>query len=58
MAINDPQKYQYSKEYRNNLQEKKTYIKAADIINKDKEIDIVNLQHVFSLFGEKWRVYY
>ncbi|MGB4253923.1 MAG: glycosyltransferase [Minisyncoccales bacterium] len=56
VAINDPQKkYHYSKRVIATIsQEKKeTYIKAANAINKNKEIDVVNLQHVFSLFGGK-----
>lgn len=32
---------------------KQDYIEAAEIINSDPEINIVNLQHVFSLFGGK-----
>ena len=54
VAINDPGKsYNYSKEViAEILQDKKeTYINAAETINNNKEINIVNLQHVFSLFG-------
>jgi len=36
-----------------NQDKKEDYIEAAEIINNDSEIDIVSLQHVFSLFGGK-----
>jgi len=53
-AINDPQKsYNYSKKVIAEISQKnkESYIRASDIINNDKEIDVVSLQHVFSLFG-------
>lgn len=53
-AINDPQKsYNYSKKVITEISQKnkESYIKASEIINNDKEIDVVSLQHVFSLFG-------
>lgn len=53
-AINDTgEKYQYSKRVIVEIAQEKeeTYINAAKVINQDKEIDIINLQHVFSLFG-------
>lgn len=54
VAINDPGKsYSYSKKVVAEISQEKreTYINAAEILNKDREINIVNLQHVFSLFG-------
>ncbi|MFH0987654.1 MAG: glycosyltransferase [Patescibacteria group bacterium] len=55
-AINAPEKLcRYSERVIAEIEQdkKETYIRAADIINRDKDIDIVSLQHVFSLFGGK-----
>lgn len=34
-----------------NQDKREDYIRAADVVNNDKSINIVSLQHVFSLFG-------
>lgn len=54
ISINDAGKtYTYGKKVIAEIKEDEieTYRKAAEIINNDPDIDVVSLQHVFSLFG-------
>ncbi len=54
VSINDAGKtYAYDKKVIAEIKEDEveTYRKAAEIINNDPDIDVVSLQHVFSLFG-------
>ncbi len=59
IAINDRGSYyNYSPlvKFQIDRDEVETYIKAADFIN-DSDIDIVNLQHEYGLFGGTWGEY-